>query len=176
MFLLFLIIIVIIIIIFFFFFFFFFLGQFVYILFTIYRRRNFTRRRITSRRQRKLYNATFSFSYSFSSGSPTHDQIEFEANQNSVGSNTTNAKRVNSGEERPASEERTLFQSVTLTRSDHHHRLDDHFRLTVDNHFRLTGAFELDLNCTSLRRTATFVPLAHTAVLHPAYLDTFSYL
>jgi len=82
-------------------------------------------------------------------------------------SNSTNAKRMNAGE-RSSSEERTVFESVALARSDHHHLLD--------NHFRLTGTFELDLNCASVRRTATFVPLAYTAVLHRVHLDTFSHL
>ena len=82
-------------------------------------------------------------------------------------SNSTNAKRMNAGE-RSSSEERTVFESVALARSDHHHLLD--------NHFRLTGTFELDLNCASVRRTATFVPLAYTAVLHRVHLDTLSHL
>ena len=68
--------------------------------------------------------------------------------------------------ERSASEEWTVLESVAFTRSDHHHGLGDHFRLT--------RALELDRNCTCLSRTATFVTLAYTAVLHRILINALT--
>lgn len=65
-----------------------------------------------------------------------------------------------------ASQERTVFQSVALAVSNHHHLFDDHFRLP--------GTLELDRACVSLGRTAASVTLADTAVLHLVFLDALA--